>query len=80
MQPTGGQPPYSFALIGGWIPYPLQLDADTGVISGLPAGPETGYFTIEVTDAAQNTATVQSQLTIKQPGYVCGACHAGGLD
>ena len=72
---TGGEPPYTYALIGGWLPWPLTLNENTGVIMGMPSNAVTAFFTIQVTDANSATATVQSQLTISQSGYVCGACH-----
>ena len=72
---AGGEPPYTYSLIGGWLPWPLTLNETTGVIMGMPSNAVTAFFTIRVTDANSATATVQSQLTISQSGYVCGACH-----
>jgi len=72
---SGGQPPYTFSLVGGWLPWPMTLDPQTGVISGVPANVTTAYFTIQVTDANADTATFKSQITVQQAGYVCSSCH-----
>jgi subtilisin family serine protease len=72
---TGGVPPYTYELVGGWITWPLTLDPQTGVIMGIPASAETSYFTIRVTDAAANTAVWQSQITIQGAASGCGNCH-----
>lgn len=75
LSPAGGVPPYTYSLAGGWIPWPLTLNENTGVIMGMPSNAVTAFFTIRVTDANSATATVQSQIIIAEPGYVCGACH-----
>lgn len=73
---SGGVPPYTYALIGGWIPWPMTLDPQTGVIMGAAFSAETTYFTIQVTDANSDTATVQSQITVQDSVYTCGnGCH-----
>jgi hypothetical protein len=72
---SGGKPPYSWELVGGWIQWPMTLDQN-GTILGVPAEVSTAYFTVEVTDADSATATVQSQITVKQSDYVCGNCHS----
>ena len=74
---AGGEPPYSWSLAGGWLPWPLELN-DDGVVLGVPSEITTAYFTAQVTDANNDTATVQSQVTITNPTYVCGSCHTAG--
>ena len=59
----GGQPPYSWTLISGLLPSGLTL-APNGVISGTPATVGSFYFTVQVADADNNTATQALSLTI----------------
>ncbi len=75
---SGGLPPYTYTLVAGWIPWPLTLDPQTGVIMGIPTSVVTAYFTVQVTDAISNTATIQSQITVKNPGGGCDYCHYAG--
>ena len=72
---SGGEPPYAWEIIQGWIQWPMTLNQN-GVISGIPSEVSTAYFTVEATDANSDTATVQSQITVNNPGYVCGGCHS----
>jgi|GEM_PF-938288 len=74
---SGGQPPYTYSIASGWIPWPLTLDPQTGVIMGTPVSVETAYSTIQVTDANSDTATISLQITVQSGDYVCGACHGG---
>ncbi len=49
---TDGTPPYSWSVTGGELPAGLNLDVDTGVISGTPTGsPSTAAFDVMVQDA-----------------------------
>ena len=72
---SGGQPPYTFDIVAGWLPWPLEINPNTGVISGVPQEVTTAYFTALVTDANSETAIVQSQLTITEPNNGCYSCH-----
>ncbi|MHC4714273.1 MAG: putative Ig domain-containing protein, partial [Planctomycetota bacterium] len=51
MAATGGQTPYTWAIISGALPAGLALNSSTGEISGTPTGTETANFTAEVTDS-----------------------------
>ncbi len=74
---SNGQPPYTWAVSAGALPPGVTL-ATSGVISGTPTIVTTADFTVQVTDAAAETATLDLQIAVTLPGYVCGACHAGG--
>jgi hypothetical protein len=72
---TGGTAPYTWQLFGGTtLPTGLSLNSSTGVISGVATAVTTGTpplatpFKVQVTDAANNTATQTYSLTILAPG------------
>lgn len=73
---SGGTPPYTLAQIGGTLPPGLTLNTATGVISGTPTLGGAFSFTIKVTDALAQTATVTCTINIVEPGgpiaIVCG--------
>jgi hypothetical protein len=73
---SGGVPPYTYSLVGGWLPWPLTLNVETGVITGMAWNVVTAYFTIQVTDANSDTVTLQSQITVNQSANVCSSCHS----
>jgi len=73
---SGGQPPYTYSLIGGWLPWPMTLDPQTGVIMGTPANAVTAYFTIQVMDANSDSVTLESLIVVTATEYVCGSCHS----
>ena len=60
---SGGQTPYSWTIVSGGLPAGLTL-ATNGVISGTPTTAGTTNFTVQVTDAASDTATQALSLTI----------------
>ena len=60
----GGTKPYTWAIIDGALPDELELDGETGVISGTPTETGTFNFTVEVTDAAEATATRELSIRI----------------
>ncbi|MCP4924889.1 MAG: hypothetical protein GY916_02980, partial [Gammaproteobacteria bacterium] len=67
---------YTYSLVGGWLPWPLTLNVETGVITGMAWNVVTAYFTIQVTDANSDTVTLQSQITVNQSANVCSSCHS----
>lgn len=51
LQVTGGLPPYTFSVTGE-LPPGLELDTDTGIISGTPTTPGTYSFSVMAIDSA----------------------------
>jgi len=75
-----GAGPYTWAITNGDLPDGLGLDTGTGTISGTPTRAGVFDFTVTVTDTAQNTATAELSITIKQSGACFIATAAYGTD
>ncbi len=64
LQATGGNPPYSWALIAGSFPAGLTISA-SGTIQGTPTVTGTSAFTVQVADSTTPTAeTASAQLSL----------------
>lgn len=64
LQVSGGNPPYTFALIAGALPGGLSLDPAFGTIGGTPSTIGTYSFTVEVTDESDVAAAVVCSITV----------------
>ncbi len=64
LEATHGTSPYSWSISGGTLPSGLTLNNSTGQISGLPTTIETSGFTIQVTDANNQTATANLSIQV----------------
>ncbi|HYP08848.1 MAG TPA: putative Ig domain-containing protein [Bryobacteraceae bacterium] len=62
----GGTPPYAWAVSAGSLPAGLTL-ASNGAITGTPTTAGASSFTARVTDAANQSATRDLQITITAP-------------
>ena len=67
MQASGGQAPYSWSITQGALPDGLSLNAASGLIGGTPGTPGTFNFTVQVSDAANITATRVSSIVVSLP-------------
>jgi hypothetical protein len=65
---TGGTPGFTWAVMVGVLPTGLTLDPGTGVISGTPSAAATFSFTVQVTDAASQTATRGLSIAVSTAG------------
>jgi hypothetical protein len=79
LQASGGKAPYSWSVSAGSLPAGLSLVASTGVISGMPTTAATASFTVQVRDAASNTATKSLSITISPSGTQSQTDQYGGL-
>jgi Putative Ig domain len=61
---TGGIAPYKWSLATGVLPSGIQLQATSGVISGITAATGSYPVTARVTDASGHTATAALHLTV----------------
>ncbi|MBU8898290.1 putative Ig domain-containing protein [Corallococcus sp. M34] len=64
---TGGQAPYTWAVVAGALPSGVTLDASTGALSGTPSATGTATFTVSVTDAASAESTQAFSLAVYAP-------------
>ena len=63
---TGGTPPYSWTLSGGTLPKGLTLSS-AGAISGTPSVAGAFPFTVQVKDAASNSASANLTINVSTP-------------
>jgi large repetitive protein len=75
---TGGSGAYTWSLDSGTLPAGLNLNATTGVISGIPTTAGTSTFTVKVTDAGGNSVTKALTITVTSNLSVTTATLAGG--
>jgi parallel beta-helix repeat protein len=79
-----GAEPYTWVIVQGGLPDGLELEADTGIISGTPTRADAFDFTVTVTDAAQITATAELSIRIDSECFVATAAYgtdtARGID
>jgi hypothetical protein len=61
---AGGTPPYIWSITSGSLPSGLNLDSQTGLLSGTPATAGSATFTTQVTDAASRTAQKSLSITV----------------
>lgn len=61
---AGGSPPYTWSITNGTLPDGLNLDANSGTISGTPTTPGASPITVQVTDSQSNTASANLQIVI----------------
>mgnify|MGYP001126839423 CR=1 FL=1 len=80
LEACAGAEPYTWAITLGSLPDGLELDADTGVISGTPTRDGVFDFTVTVTGHDRNEVTVPLSITIKQAGVCFVATAAYGSD
>jgi Putative Ig domain len=70
LQATGGVGPYVWSITSGSLPSGLSIDANTGVLSGIPSALLSANFTVQVTDSGDpaQTATLALSLGVTAPG------------
>ncbi len=62
---TGGVPPLVWSISDGSLPPGLTLNPDTGVLSGIPTLKGVYEFTVTITDANENSASVTCSIKIR---------------
>ena len=77
LQATGGTAPYSWSLASGALPSGLSLSSG-GVISGTPSASGSSSFTVQVKDAANNTATQSLRISVAASLVISSTTVAGG--
>jgi hypothetical protein len=74
---AGGQAPYSYSVPAGTLPTGLTLET-SGRLHGTPTSPATSTFTVTVTDALGQTATLSYTVTIYTPSSFIGGSSGDG--
>jgi len=67
LEAAGGTPPYTWSLTSGQLPPGLNLDANSGVISGTPTMPGVLIFTVQVEDSQSNNAQQGLEIVVNPP-------------
>ncbi len=62
---SSGTPLFNWSVVSGSLPMGLSLNISTGEISGTPTTVETASFTVQVTDANNQTATKDFSITVR---------------
>jgi hypothetical protein len=74
---SGGVPPYTFSITGGFLPSGLTLNPSTGEITGIPSEAGNFSFTVTVTDSTGTAAgTTAVNCSIRIIGV--GGCRVTG--
>jgi hypothetical protein len=66
---TGGTGPFTWTIVVGALPAGVSLDSATGLLSGSPTEAGTFSFIYEVTDSAQQTVRLVSQIIVAAPAF-----------
>jgi hypothetical protein len=61
---AGGKPPYAWTVTAGDLPAGITLDSASGTLSGTPTAAGTFTFTVQATDANDQSATKATSLVI----------------
>jgi len=61
---SGGTPPYGWSVTAGSLPAGLNLQASSGVISGIPTSPGSNTVTIAAKDSSPTSQTQSRSLTL----------------
>jgi len=69
LQVSEGVGPYTWSVVSGELPDGLNLDADTGLISGVPSGTGTWQFTIQASDSTEPQKSNTRDFTLKVYPY-----------
>lgn len=64
---TGGIGPYSYAVTNGTLPAGVNLDPETGAITGTPSAPGTYTFTVTATGEAGAPGSITLDLIVLEP-------------
>jgi hypothetical protein len=64
LQISGGQAPYSAALVGGLIPPGLSISARRGYIVGIPIRPNSYSFAVSASDSAGDAVSRNESILI----------------
>lgn len=83
LEAIGGTAPYSWAFLGGDLPFGLTFNSPQGTISGIPTFNADYYFTVTVSDndnpAKADTMSLNMTITdAPPPDYVCGDADNSG--
>lgn len=76
---SGGVPPYTWSVINGQLPAGLTLDAQTGLISGIPILLGTSTFLVQVQDSSVGPGAPATATLLFHIAITAGATSSNSL-
>ena len=81
LQAVGGIQPYHWQFLGGDLPFGVDFDTATAVLSGIPTFPAQYFFTLVCKDSSfpEKTDTVSLTIIVVEPPGICGDADGNNI-
>ena len=81
LKAVGGIQPYHWQFLGGDLPFGVDFDTATAVLSGIPTFPAQYFFTLVCKDSSfpEKTDTVSLTIIVVEPSGICGDADGNNI-